>query len=903
MLEIYDLKTEYRKEPIGIDAECPRFSWKLKSEKNDVMQTSFRVIVTADGLCLWDSGVIYSAESRFVRYAGLPLKKGQKVFWKVYVTTQEESAESQETYFETALLAPEDWRAKWIQPEDEIDYDELKPAALLRRSFRVKPGLKRGRISQSAHGLYDFRINGKAATQDKFNPGFTSYYYRIQYQTYDITELLKEGENVWAVQLGDGWWRGYTGGGNHNNFGFYTAFIGQILLEYMDGTSESIGSDERFRVKTGPILRCDMKVGEIYDARLAETDWMNPGYDDSSWKNALPAREYADTATLVPSRSVSVTEHEHLEGHPFRDQAGNLVVDFGQNHAGYVRMILRNTRPGQRVVLRYGEGLKDGVFSTANLEETSKDPFQEVVYICKGGAEECYQPTFSIFGYRYVLVENYEGEIRPGDFKGIAVYSDLEETGDFSCSNPLINQLVKNSRWSQKSNFLDAPTDCPTRERSTWSGDSQVFCKTATDFMYVYPFFEKWMKDVELEQFESGCVGNTIPSTNALHNAEERNRMIEAGRFVFAPPTMAGPEGPGSFMDGSAGWGDMAVIIPWTLYQAYGDPTILEQQYESARKWVEFCRKNAQDHNPLYENQPEYHMTTDGVLDADYLYDTHFHWGEWLEPDAAENAGSQSFDPMEFARRGNPLVATAYLYYSSTLLSRMAEVLGKTADRENYATYAEQVRRTYNRYLIQEDGTILADRQAPYVRTLAFGLADEEKQPMVEQKLAEAVKKANFTVNTGFLSTPLLLNMLADHGYPEYAFQMLEQTAFPSWLHPVTMGATTILENWNGLDVFSGSFNHYSYGAVCDFLFSYVAGIRGDEAAPGYQHFFLKPLVGGTLTNASAVLECPYGTIRSAWKRENGVTRYQFTIPANTTATVLLPGREPFELGSGCYHF
>lgn len=916
MLKIYDLKTEYRTNPVGIDAKAPRFSWKMKSDRTNVIQTSYRIRVyeatdtgtvqaegtaaekasTEKGVLLWDSGIVKSAQSQRIRYEGSALKSAQRLLWTVEVTAQGETQEGQmasemvlsdPASFEMGLLKDSDWQAIWIQPEREVDYDEMKPAPQLRKTFSVKKDLVSARIYQSAHGLYEFYINGRPGTQDKFKPGLTSYYYRIPYQTYDITDLLKEGTNLWTVQLGDGWWRGSTGGGNFNNFGYYLSFIGQIVLTYADGSTDIIGTDESFKTASGALLRSDMKAGELYDARL-ETDWTAADFDDSAWENVIPAMEYPAVDVLVAA-GVPTLEQELFEAREFIDTEGNRVLDFGQNHAGYVKMKLRDTKAGQTVTLSHGEGLKDGAFSTANIEEIGKTPFQQTVYICKGAEVEEYTPSFAIFGYRYVKIEGYEEEILPGDFVSAAVYSDLEETGDFTCSNPLVNQLVSNSRWSQKGNFLDAPTDCPTRERSTWSGDGQVYCKTASDFMNVYPFYEKWLSDLALEQFESGCVGNTFPATNSIHNKAECERMIREGRFVFAPPTLTGPEGEGDFMEGAAGWGDCAVIVPWTMYVCYGDETILHNQYDSAKKWVDFCRNNAKNENPLYTDQPQYHSRTFGdAPDAEYIYDTHFHWGEWLEPDGVENGGSQSFNPAEFAKNGNPLVATAYLYYSSTLLSKMASVLQKDTDAAEYADCAARVKTIYNKYFIKEDGTILEGRQAPYVRTLAFGLASEEKIPLVAAKLAETVEACGYTLNTGFLSTPFLLKVLAENGYSEHAFRLLEQTNYPSWLHPVTLGATTICENWGSMDDFFGSFNHYSYGAVCDFLFSGVGGISPIEEKPGYQRFRICPLIGGALTNVQTKYESQYGTIRSAWEKTDDGIRFTFEVPANTTARICL---------------
>ena len=910
MLRIYDCKTEYRTDPLGIGSLHPRFSWKLESDGTDILQRSYRISVRENGAEIWDSGLIPD-QSQLVRYAGPALRSRQQLTWSVSVTAGEETAESAPARFETGLLGPSDWKAKWIQPEREADPDAYKPAPRLRKCFRVRPGLRSARIYQSAHGLYEFWLNGQAGTSEKFKPGFTSYYRRIQYQAYDVTALLHEGENCWAVLLGDGWWRGNTGGGNRNNFGFFLSFIGQIILTYEDGSTDFVVSDTDFKTAPGALLRCDMKAGEVYDARL-EDGWRLAGFDDAGWEPVIPATEYTEAEALIASDSVPVKEQERFDGSAFTDTEGNRVLDFGQNHAGYVHMRLRNTVPGQAVTLTHGEGLWNGAFSVANIEETGPDPFQQVIYICRGGEEEVYTPTFAVFGYRFVKLEGYDGEILPGDFVSSAVYSDLEAAGTFTCSNPLINQLVSNALWSQKSNFLDVPTDCPTRERSPWSGDSQVYCKTAADFMNVYPFFEKWLTDLTLEQFEDGCVGNTFPSTNALHNPEERERMIRQGRFVFAPPTMAGPTGTGSFMDGSAGWGDTAVITPWTMYLSYGDPEILRRQYGSAKRWVDFCRRNAKNPNPLYQDQPQYHHMTFGVPDAEYIYDTHFHWGEWLEPDSPENGGSSAFDPAEFARTGNPLAATAYLYYSSTLLSKMAEVLKKPEDAADYAAYAALVKTIYNRYFIRDDGTILPGRQAPYVRTLAFGLAEDSKAPLAAARLAETVEACGYTLNTGFLSTPFLLRVLADYGYTEHAFRLLEQTGYPGWLHSVTLGATTICENWDSMDRFFGSFNHYSYGAVCDFLFGTVAGITPLEAAPGYRRFRIQPLIGGTLTHAEASMESPYGTIRSAWELISGRPVFTFRVPVNARAEIVLkesylsPGAAAeygAELQGGAWHF
>lgn len=930
MLKVYDLKTEHRKNPIGIDASHPRFSWKIFSDEKNVVQSSYHILAAEDPEfenILWDSGVVESEQSLYVAYEGKEFASGQKVYWKVDITAKcdtidneavSENAESNIAYFEIGLLNTTDWIGKWIEPvPEEEDIEKYQPASYLRKKFVVKEGLKRARIYQTTHGLYEFWINGKIGTEDLFNPGFTSYYHRLQYQTYDITELLRPGENLWAVLLGDGWWRGCTGGLYRNNFGYKLQFLGQILLEYEDGTKEVVGTDETFRHAQCGLRMNDMKFGNIFDASKEPENWKEVVFDDCSWSNVSEIkaadessvtngsdRKYLSYDLLIPSRSVPVRERETFVPKVFRDTENNLILDYGQNIAGYVKMRMHHTKPGQMISLIHSEDMKDGAFNLGNIcNGLTDDPhYQQIDYIAKGAEVEEYIPQFTVFGFRYVKMEGYEEPFDPADFTAVAVYSAMEEVGDFSCSNDLINQLVKNSRWSQKGNFLDVPTDCPTRERSPWTGDSHVYAKTATEFMDVSAFFEKWLKDVAIEQYRDGRVANSVPATTSLHNPDEVERLIREEKCGFIVPGIAGPDGrPGAF-DGSAGWGDTAVIIPYTMYLCYGDRTILESQYESAKKWVDYMYRCAKDSNEELLDQPEYHQyDEDGVRDADYIFDTRFHFGEWLEPGSEESGDNSDFDMEKEKKRTDSPVATAYMYYSSTLLAQMAETLGKTKDADYYTEQAKKVKRVYNRYFIEEDGTIIRGKQAPYVRTLQFGLAEEDKKEKVAEKLAEEVRNNRMRLNTGFLSTPFLLFQLLENGFKEEAFQVLENTECPGWLYPITKGATTILEDWTGLDEHANSYNHYSYGAVCDFLFSAVGGIRPIWSQPGYKKFELCPTPGGTLTYAVAEFESPYGKIVSSWKRKGEEVEYHFEIPANTTADILLPDGTKKSVGSGSY--
>lgn len=905
MLLIYDLKTEYRTNPYGIDNLSPRLSWKLKSDSKGVVQKKYRVVAHCKDEVIWDSGIIESDESQRIRYAGKTLTSRMEVTWQVFVTVEDangirETAESEAAYFTMGLLEVSDWKCRWIEPEMEIDTEARKPAIYLRKSFCIKKKLKKAVIYQTAHGLYEFWINGKTGTDEKFKPGLTSYYYRIQYQMYEITSLLQEGENTWAVMLGDGWWRGITGGTVKNNFGYKFHFFGQIELFYEDGTVETIGTDDSFKASTGGMLASDMLMGDIFDANKEPDGWKEPGFDDTEWRSVHDTAEHTE-ASMIPSRSVPVLERENFEGREFRDKSGRRVLDFGQNIAGYVKMKLHNTKKGQKIHLVHGEDIDaDGNFSVANINKCVMpvDSFQEITYICKGGEEE-YCPMFSVFGFQYLLIEGYEAKIEAGDFVAVAVYSAMEETGDFFCSNPLINKLVENSRWSQKGNFLDVAVDCPTRERNAWTGDNQIYIRTASDFMNVYPFYEKCMQDQAIEQYASGKVGITFPSTSSVHNETELEKIKQTN------PTsaLAGPSGDGNIGEDCAGWGDSTAWIPYMLYLCYGDKQILENQYEIAKKWVDYMLSNAKNPNPVYADLPQYRNETDGELDADYIYDTKMHYGEWQEPIPKEPTGESLGEIFaRWIREGKPQVATAYMCRSAENVAHMAEVLGKKEESCKYRKIAEKIRRVYDTYLIDENGVIEPGHQAAYVRALAMHLCSDEKRPLVEAQLVKEIEANGYRLNTGFLSTPFLLPVLTEMGRKDLAFRILEQTEYPSWLHPITLGATTIPESWNAFDVHDTSYNHYSYGAVCEFLFGYVAGIQPVFDMPGYKEFTLKPVLGGSLTEAKAVYESLYGTIVSEWKLQGNELEYHCVIPVNTKARVILPDGEEHVLGSGEYH-
>lgn len=768
---------------------------------------------------------------------------------------------------------------KWIC--HRLDGDDNRLVPVFRKCFLVNNTVSRAVLEISAHGIYHACMNGIPVSESKFTPGLTSYYYRIQVQSYEVSRLLHRGENEWLTTVGDGWWRW------RNNFGYRLALWGRLTIEYADGSSQVIATDESFQAGTGPVVRSDLQKGEVYDARLV------PG----NWTNAAEEKEHTG-AVMIADESVPVREKERFRGKLFRDSQGNLVADFGQNIAGYVHMVLHHTKPGQVVHLKHGEALDpDGCFSTSNCDGGMKE-FQEITYICKGAQSEEYTPRFAYFGFRYAKIEG----IDDGEFTAVAVYSDLPQTGDFHCSNPLINRLVENARWSQKGNFLDVPVDCPTRERNAWTGDAQVYVTTASYFMDVSAFFRKWLVDQSIEQYASGKVGITFPSTSSVHNPAELKRVQQKNPDM----ALAGPKGNGNIGEDSVGWGDSAVWLPYQLYLMYGDIRFVQEHYQTAKRWLEYSLACMKEKNPRYADRDWYRNG-----DGDDIYDTRFHYGEWNEPlppakevIALFQHGGKPADYVRYmAQFGQPEVATAYTARSCDVVAIMADLLGKPDDAARYRLKAEKIRAAYNKYMISEDGVIQKGHQAPYVRALAMNLADAHKKPLVIAQLKKEIIAANYHLNTGFLSTGYLLPVLCDNGMTDEAFRILEQTTAPGWLHPVTLGATTIPENWDGFDVFRDSLNHYSFGSVCQFLFAYVAGIRPMLSAPGFREFELKPVAGGSLDWAKASYMTKYGRISSGWKRVNDEIVYECTVPNHTKAHLTLMDGSRHTLSNGSYQF
>jgi len=885
-LTIEDLRCEYRIDPIGIDARRPRLSWKLVAERRRAAQSAYRIQVeTLDSAGnlrpVWDSGRVRSNQSVHVAYDGPELESTRRYFWHVRVWDEkgEPTEWSDQAFWEMGLLDPEEWEADWISPDWKEDASRPQPAPMLRRSFDIGGRIYSARLYATALGLYEAHIDGRKVGDALFAPGWTSYGSRLQYQVYDVTDLLREGHNVIGVVLGDGWCRGgLTWEPRRNVYSERLALLLELRIVLEDGRKMSVRSDDQWRATTGPILMSDLYLGETFDARIEKSGWTVPGFDDAEWRGVEIIQHPRDI--LVAEIGPRVRRIEEVPPEAItRGPDGTPIVDFGQNMVGWVRLKVRGEK-GDAVTLRHAEIL-DGVGNLYTENLRSAD--QVDTYILKGEGDEVFEPHFTFHGFRFVAVEGYRGPLTPDSLTGVVIHSDLPRTGRFTCSDPRLNKLFENIVWSQKGNFLDVPTDCPQRdERLGWTGDAQVFARTAAFNMNVAGFFTKWLRDLKADQAGDGSVPHVIPDVVS---------------------TVDG------FRGGATGWADAAVIVPWTLYLMYGDERILEEQYDSMASWIAYMRRRAGD----------------GLV-----WRGDVHYGDWL-----------SYRSNDHTRPSGPtdtdLIATAYFAYSTSLLAEAARVLGRMADVHVYEGLASRLREVFSSEFVTPAGRIASNTQTAYVLALAFDLLPEDLRAEALDRLVAEIGRFDNHLTTGFLGTPLILRVLSDLGRVDVAYDLLMQDSYPSWLYPITKGATTIWEHWDGIkpdgslqDPQMNSYNHYAYGAVGSWLYEAVAGIRPDATAPGFQHVIVHPMPGGGLTSATAELDTMYGEIRSSWKIAGDEFRLEVSIPPNATATVILPdenrgriresadpvaeaegivevtneeGRTIVEVGSGTYSF
>lgn len=855
---VKELLVENRINPVGIDAASPRFSWQLVSGKRNVLQTAYEIRVanhpTALGKTpdlIWRSGKVTSDSSVHVAYKGGSLQPGQKYYWQVRVWDNQggASAWSEPAYWQMGLLQPADWKAQWIEPGFTEDAAN-RPSPLFRKEFTTAKKIRSATAFITAHGLYEASINGKRIGDSYLTPGWTSYNKRLQYQVYDVASLLNQGNNAIGVTLGSGWYRGYLAwSDNKNSYGKDIALLFQLDITYTDGSTASIISDGSWKSSTGGVVSSEIYHGETIDARKEKAGWQLPGYNDANWSSAS-VKDHSK-AVLVATENEPIKKHETFS--PVKiitTPKGEKVIDFGQNLVGWV-VVKAKGNSGDSINIAHAEVLdKQGNFYIDNLRAAKA----QASYILKGGAEEIFEPHFTFYGFRYIKIDDYPGELKPENFTAVALYSAMPLTGSFTCSNPMINQLQHNIQWGQNGNFLDVPTDCPQRdERLGWTGDAQVFANTAAFNRNVNSFFSKWLKDISADQQPNGSVPWVIPN-------------------VLGPNNGA-----------SAGWADAATIIPWNIYLAYGDKKILANQYSSMKSWVAYMTANSTNH----------------------LWNKGFHFGDWLFYRPFDDNDGRSAVTDKY------LIAQCFYAQSTQLLINAATVLGNTADAESYKALLQKIKDAFLKEYVTPNGRLVSSTQTAYVLALNFDMLPENLRGYASQQLVENIKSYNYHLTTGFLGTPYLCNVLSRFGQDSVAYKLLLQTTYPSWLYPVKMGATTIWERWDGMRPDSSfqvpsmnSFNHYAYGAIGEWMYRNVAGINTDEAAPGYKKIIIRPRAGGGLTHASATLQTYYGKLSSEWKLQtDGSLVLDVEIPANTTAKIFIPDGRVENVGSGKYQF
>ena len=843
-MKAINLKTEHMVNPLGLQTANPTLSWNCA---DGITQTAYQIIAKSKNRIVWDSGKVASALMS-TRYDGPAAGAKERIDWSIALWDENgEPGEPESAWFEMGLNDGS-WEAKWIDPELPHEEKTRQPASVLRKTFFTDT-TENARLYITCHGMYKARINGKPAHSFVYAPGTDDYRKRLQYQVFDVTELLRSGENEIAVTLGDGWYRGNNGvDGLYNYYGSDLALLCQLeadgnVILCSDGSWEASQS--------GPIRLNDMEKGEEYDARMeAITDW-----------HGVTVKDYGFDV-LCCSESVPILEQERFPGKLLKTPNGETVVDFGQNLAGYTELRV-NAKAGQKITLWHGETLdENGNFTQSNFDPGDRNKNggipQRIDYICKDGLN-VYKPSFTIFGFRYAKIET-DADLSDARFTAIAVYSEMKQTGFFTCGNTDVNRLFLNSLWSMRSNFCDIPTDCPTRERAGWTGDAGVFTPIGVYLADCYPILRKWLAECRLAQGEDGLVANIAPVNNS-------------GSYIS------------NMLQGSSGWGDACILVPWALYEAYGDKTILAENYEMMVRWLAFVEKRAKKTRIQNLRNPY----------KKYLVDEGFHFGEWLEPDVS------SMDTMKKNMMlGAPEVATAYYYKSAGLVARIADILGKTEDSRRYKDIAEGARNAY-RYTCTKNGVITSKRQAEFVRPIAFGLLEEAESQAAADRLAELVARNGYHLNTGFLSTPFLCRVLSDYGHTDTAYRLLLQDTTPSWLYPVKHGATTMWESWDGVredGTVHDSLNHYSYGAISGWLMGDVCGIRLSEGK-----LTIAPKPSKELGYAQARWDSPLGTIESKWHYEQDRVVFEVAIPTNVTADIRLPDGSAFHVQSGSHIF
>ena len=830
-MKLYDLKTEYRENPIGLTDKAPRFSWKIQSQEKDTLQTAYEIKVTDEnGKVVWNSGKKASDQSVLIPYEGEKLAGEMLYKVEVSVADNHGNVESIEGTFETGIFDNTEFTAKMITS----DFPEEETACpVFGKTFAIDKKVKKARLYATAHGVYEVTLNGQTVGDYRMAPGWTSYHNRLQYQIYDVTEMLV-AENEIKITVGNGWYKGIFGFTcEPNRYGTQAGAFSELHIEYEDGSKDVIATDETWSVKTGKIRYSEIYMGETIDTDAPEIT-----------EGKVVVKDF-DKAVLTAQENEPVRITEKIVGKELIvTPKGEKLVDFGQIVTGVVEVHVKGEK-GQKIVIRHAEVLdKDGKFYPETLRQAkSIDTF-----ICNG-EEQIFRPHFTFHGFRYICVEGME-EFTADQFIACVTHSDMEKTGDFHCSNKKVNQLQSNITWSQRDNFLDIPTDCPQRdERLGWTGDAQVFSWTAAFNRNTALFYKKWMRDVAAESSLEKGVPHVVPDILDSYS--------------------------------SSAWSDVAVIVPWVVYQIYGDKGILEENWKCMHEWVDYIKNNCGENG---------------------LWQSGFQYGDWLALDKEESADRTGATDKY-------MIANAYYLYVTELVKKTAEVLGKDEEAKKYAELYETTLDAFRREYYTETGRIVSETQTGAIISLYFNLAREKDRKRILNTLLTNIANHKNHLATGFVGTPYICHTLSENGAHEMAATLFMKEDYPSWLYAVNMGATTIWERWNSIkpdgtfdESGMNSLNHYAYGSVGDWMYRKVAGLS--QLEPGYKKFQVKPMFVKGIEEWGTEFDSVYGKIVANTSCKAGKIHVHVEVPANTTAVIVLPEKEEVhEVGSGVYDF
>ncbi len=919
MLQFQRVQCENKLNPINVDNKNPSFSWILSSDKKNVEQTAFQIRVWeckwrgagAEKL-VWDSGKVESRETYGIRYIGDVLKSRSSYCYQIMAwDNQGECAQSEMQMFSTVVFEADEWQAGFVEPdplplgleEDPLDIAKQKwqeyvfhmmcgemgeffnvdgylqaapkypyyPAVMMFRKFRVGAKVVQATLYMTVHGVYEYYLNGKKGSDVCLAPEFTTYDRLLKYQVYDVTQSIHEGENAIGVVIADGWFKGKIANGVGCEYGTNPALFMELELLYEDGKKEVICSDEQFSYSfDGPYTRADIYNGETYDARKRIADFASVKMNTENWRPVHKVDTDKGVLSVqadAPIRPVREIEPVALS----MNQKGELILDMGQNFAGHIRVSGMKGAPGTKIVFEHTEELApDGSFT---YPFTEKVQAQRDIYIMDGSGEESYEPAFTYHGFRYVRITGVGSEPwKKEQFIGIAVSSDNETAGDFRCSDEKLNQLQKNIVWSQISNMIGIPTDCPTREKAGWTGDVVVYAKTACFNQSLLEFYKEWLKSVRVEQLENGVVQNTGPLI--------QNYLNQIG-------------------GGSTGWGDVIITLPWELYQIYGEKAVLEENYPAMKKWMGYLEDLAYHQLPPGAEN----LTGEELENQHYLINTGFQFGDWLVPSIVNDEGFADGPKSSFLT-GFP-VATVLYANDADLMCKVAAVLGDAEAIAKYQELGKKIRKAFADTYLLPDGRLENDLQGLYIMALKMNMVPEEKRESLLNRLVKLIQENGGCMDTGFMSVPYILDVLSENGRKDEAYKLLYQNQCPSWLYEVERGATTMWESWNAIKPDGSkdgcSFNHYAFGCVGNWIYKNVLGIQ--NVGVGYDKVVIEPDVDSELAWVRGHYDSVRGRIAVEWeKTEEGIS-VRVEIPVNVVATVRLGDGVEKTVGSGCYEW